>query len=73
VSIFSSFLSVEQGCGEVIMLDDNNLFHRAASFTAAANMYNSFYPTTDSDPVNYFGCPGKTIDEKKKRSLYFIL
>jgi hypothetical protein len=81
VSIFSSFLSVEQGCGEVIMLDDNNLFHRAASsayasmaaFTAAANMYNSFYPTTNSDPVNYFGCPGKTIDEKKKRSLYFIL
>jgi hypothetical protein len=53
------------------MLDDNNLFQRAAvassayasmaAFTAAANMYNSFYPTTNtsSDPVNYFGCNGK--------------
>ncbi|CAF4803848.1 unnamed protein product, partial [Rotaria socialis] len=49
------------------MLDDNHLFQRAASsayasmaaFTAAANMYNSFYPTassTNTDPVNYFGC-----------------
>jgi hypothetical protein len=54
------------------MLDENNLFQRAASsayasmaaFTAAANMYNSFYPTTPNtnthtDPVNYFGCTGK--------------
>ena len=48
------------------MLDDNNLFQHAAvassayasmaAFTAAANMYNSFYP--HSDPVNYFGCNG---------------
>ncbi|UJR10609.1 hypothetical protein I4U23_014806 [Adineta vaga] len=49
------------------MLDDNNLFQHAAvtssayasmaAFTAAANMYNSFYPTnTNSDPINYFGC-----------------
>ena len=56
----------------IVMLDDNNLFQRAASsayasmaaFTAAANMYNSFYPTTtntNADPVNYFGCPGKNI------------
>ncbi len=54
------------------MLDENNLFQRAASsayasmaaFTAAANMYNSFYPTTantNADPVNYFGCTGKKI------------
>ena len=51
------------------MLDENNLFQRAATsayasmaaFTAAANMYNSFYPPTNSntDPVNYFGCTGK--------------
>ncbi len=52
------------------MLDENNLFQRAASsayasmaaFTAAANMYNSFYPTTTNihaDPVNYFNCTGK--------------
>ncbi|CAF4611390.1 unnamed protein product, partial [Rotaria socialis] len=51
------------------MLDDNHLFQRAASsayasmaaFTAAASMYNSFYPTassTNTDPVNYFGCTG---------------
>jgi hypothetical protein len=49
------------------MLDDNNIFQRAASsayasmaaFTAAANMYNSFYPiNTNTDPVNYFGCTG---------------
>lgn len=57
------------------MLDDNNLFQRAASsayasmaaFTAAANMYNSFYPSpasanTNMDPVNYFGCQGKKRD-----------
>ena len=54
------------------MLDENNLFQRAATsayasmaaFTAAANMYNSFYPTTNSntDPVNYFGCAGKLGD-----------
>jgi hypothetical protein len=55
------------------MLDENNLFQRAASsayasmaaFTAAANMYNSFYPTTtntNADPVNYFGCTGKKIE-----------
>ena len=54
------------------MLDENNLFQRAASsayasmaaFTAAANMYNSFYPNTantHSDPVNYFGCTGEKI------------
>lgn len=52
------------------MLDDNHLFQRAASsayasmaaFTAAANMYNSFYPpvtNTSADPVNYFACSGK--------------
>ncbi len=51
------------------MIDDNNLFQHAAvtssayasmaAFTAAANMYNSFYPTnTNTDPVNYFGCTG---------------
>ncbi|CAF1406298.1 unnamed protein product [Adineta steineri] len=58
------------------MLDDNNLFQRAASsayasmaaFTAAANMYNSFYPSTSNsnttmDPVNYFGCS----DMKRER------
>ncbi|CAF0878895.1 unnamed protein product [Rotaria sp. Silwood1] len=56
------------------MLDDNHLFQRAASsayasmaaFTAAANMYNSFYPTatnTNMDPVNYFGC----TDMKRER------
>jgi hypothetical protein len=49
------------------MLDDNNLFQHAtmtssayasmAAFTAAANMYNSFYPPTDH-PTNYFGCTG---------------
>ena len=55
------------------MLDENNLFQRAASsayasmaaFTAAANMYNSFYPNTantTADPVNYFGCTGKKIE-----------
>jgi hypothetical protein len=36
-----------------------------AAFTAAANMYNSFYPTTtntNADPVNYFGCTGKKIE-----------
>ncbi|CAF2041694.1 unnamed protein product [Rotaria magnacalcarata] len=51
------------------MLDNNNLFQRGtvassayasmAAFTAAANMYNSFYPTTattQNDPVNYFAC-----------------
>ena len=54
------------------MLDESNLFQRAASsayvsmaaFTAAANMYNSFYPTTantNADPVNYFGCSGRTM------------
>ncbi len=55
------------------MIDDNNLFQHAAvtssayasmaAFTAAANMYNSFYPTTNTNPehpVNYFGCNGKT-------------
>jgi hypothetical protein len=53
------------------MIDDNNLFQHAAvtssayasmaAFTAAANMYNSFYPTnTNSEhPMNYFGCNGK--------------
>lgn len=52
------------------MLDDNHLFQRAASsayasmaaFTAAANMYNSFYPpvtNANADPVNYFTCSGK--------------
>ena len=52
------------------MPDNNNLFQRAAvasstyasmaAFTAAANMYNSFYPTTNTnnDPVNYFVCTG---------------
>jgi hypothetical protein len=56
------------------MLDDNNLFQRAASsayasmaaFTAAANMYNSFYPSTPNtnttmDPVNYFSCTGTNV------------
>ncbi|CAF3681055.1 unnamed protein product [Adineta steineri] len=50
------------------MLGDNNIFQHAAvassayasmaAFTAAANMYNSFYPTTNPhiDPINYFGC-----------------
>ncbi|CAF2376576.1 unnamed protein product [Rotaria sp. Silwood2] len=50
------------------MLDNNNFFQRAAvassayasmaAFTAAANMYNSFYPTTNThnDPATYFGC-----------------
>jgi hypothetical protein len=51
------------------MLGDNNLFQHSAvsssayasmaAFTAAANMYNSFYPPTNTDPVNYFGCNGK--------------
>ena len=64
------------------MLDDNNLFQRAASsayasmaaFTAAANMYNSFYPTTNTntDPVNYFGCTGKTINNKKDFSFISV-
>lgn len=55
------------------MLDDNHLFQRAASsayasmaaFTAAANMYNSFYPTapTNIDPVNFYACP----DVKRER------
>lgn len=56
------------------MLDENNLFQRAASsayasmaaFTAAANMYSSFYPpttNTNADPVNYFGC----TDMKRER------
>ena len=56
----------------IVMLHENNLFQRAASsayasmaaFTAAANMYNSFYPTTAStnmDPVNYFGCTGNNV------------
>ncbi|CAF1661940.1 unnamed protein product [Adineta ricciae] len=58
------------------MLDDNNLFQRAASsayasmaaFTAAANMYNSFYPSTSNtnvnmDPVNYINCQ----DMKRER------
>jgi len=50
------------------MLDDSNLFQHAtvassayasmAAFTAAANMYNSFYPNPEH-PVNYFGCTGK--------------
>jgi hypothetical protein len=55
------------------MLDENNLFQRAASsayasmaaFTAAANMYNSFYPTTTNtnmDPVNYVGCTDNQIE-----------
>ena len=54
---------------EIMMLSDNNLFQHAAvsssayasmaAFTAAANMYNSFYPTINSDPVHYFGCNGK--------------
>ncbi|CAF0876608.1 unnamed protein product [Adineta ricciae] len=49
------------------MLDENNLFQQAAvassayasmaAFTAAANMYSSFYPTTaNPDPNNYLGC-----------------
>jgi hypothetical protein len=54
------------------MLDDNNLFQHAAvtssayasmaAFTAAANMYHSFYPPGNINadhPVNYFGCTGK--------------
>lgn len=53
------------------MLGDSNLFQHAtmassayasmAAFTAAANMYNSFYPSTNTNsdhPVNYFGCNG---------------
>ena len=50
------------------MLDDNNFLQRAASsayasmaaFSAASQMYNSFYPSPNvgADPVNYFGCPG---------------
>ena len=55
------------------MLDDNHLFQRAAAassayasmaaFTAAANMYNSFYPnsSTTCDPVNYFACSGQFL------------
>ena len=53
------------------MLNDNHLFERAASsaayasmaaFTAAANMYHSFYPTnyTSGDPMNYMTCSGKS-------------
>lgn len=60
------------------MLDDNHLFQRAASsayasmaaFTAAANMYNSFYPqvtNASTDPVNYFTCSGN------KKMKYFII
>jgi hypothetical protein len=57
------------------MLEDDNIFQRAAvassayasmaAFTAAANMYNSFYPTTNTntDPINYFGCTGKNNDD----------
>jgi hypothetical protein len=51
------------------MLGDNNLFQHAtvassayasmAAFTAAANVYNSFYPPINTDPVNYLGCTGK--------------
>ncbi len=51
------------------MLDDNNLFQHAAvtssayasmaAFTAAANMYNSFYPSANSNADHYFGCTGK--------------
>lgn len=56
------------------MLDDNRLFQQAAvassayasmaAFTAAANMYTSFYPamnTNPDHPVNYFGSNGKKI------------
>lgn len=53
-----------------IMLEESHVFQRAASsaayasmaaFTAAANMYNSFYPTTytTADPMNYMPCSGK--------------
>lgn len=61
----------EKNYRNIVMLDDNNLFQRAASsayasmaaFTAAANMYNSFYPSTSNtngnmDPVNYINCQG---------------
>lgn len=54
------------------MINENNLFpHTAvtssayasmAAFTAAANMYNSFYPTANTScdqAVNYFGSNGK--------------
>ena len=54
------------------MLDENNLFQQAAvassayasmaAFTAAANMYSSFYPATaNPDPNNYLGCSGEEI------------
>ena len=57
-----------------IMLEESHVFQRAASsaayasmaaFTAAANMYNSFYPTTytTADPMNYMPCSGKNRSE----------
>ncbi len=70
---------------KIVMLDENNLFQRAASsayasmaaFTAAANMYNSFYPATttntNADPVNYFGCTGNLILFMKINTFSFFL
>jgi hypothetical protein len=71
------------------MLDDNNLFQHAAvtssayasmaAFTAAANMYNSFYPSANTNvdhPVNYFGCTGKSknyLQQKKMIKMNFII
>ena len=64
------------------MINENNLFPHAAvassayasmaAFAAAANMYNSFYPTANANcdqSVNYFGSNGRFDKQFQNKSI----
>lgn len=60
------------------MIDESPIFQQTAyasmaAFTAAANVYNSFYPNINCDPINYFPSNGKLLFFLLKNIFLFFL